>query len=128
MKRTNNARRKRSTQTVKNAAAKRTKGTAYHAPSPTPASELRTCACGCTLTFFALPSSRQQCYPGHRGALSERRRDSLKAVLTLWLIGRGAGWNKAVAAAALMVNRALDLARKLLENEWDYMSEKWRLT
>lgn len=84
------------------------------------------CQCGCR-QWDLLDVRHGQIYiKGHGGlALLERRKERLVSVLTLALFGRGAAWEWAAAAARALVEKALKLAQKLVEREWNYREMRW---
>lgn len=85
------------------------------------------CACGCGVVDL-LDVRHGQKYRKECGglALLERRKERLKPILALVLLGRGATWQEAQAAAQALVNKALKLAQQLVADTWDYLAMTWK--
>jgi hypothetical protein len=89
--------------------------------------ELVPCACGCGYEQLLDKRHGQKCIKGHGGKrLMERRKERLKSVLALVLLGRGATWHEAQAAARALVEKALKQAQQLVADCWDYLGMAWR--
>lgn len=90
--------------------------------------ELILCDCGCGRTDWIDVRHGGKFIKGHGGrAIMERRKERLKPVLALVLLGRGATWQEAQAAAQALVSKALKLAQQLVADSWDYLNMRWRL-
>lgn len=71
---------------------------------------------------------RRNALTRQRKEVLERRKERLKSVLALALLGRGAAWDEAWAAARALVEKALKLAQQLVADSWDYLSMEWRIS